>query len=440
MSLKSSSPGNPEPGKPIKLMKSNIDRIEQPGTYPDTEITGFRLWVGKSGAKSYQMVGKVKGQPRPVYVTIGKHGDPWTPDAARKEAECIRLLMRQGVNPNEQSKEKQRAEADRAEAESAKRKLRELTVRTGFEKHLEKGHKESTVRGYKKVINAHLKDWLDKPLIDISQANIIERFDKISLQSPSNAAHAMRLLKAIFSTVQITCGPTFPELANHNPTKILKHARPSWNSLEARDDYIPDEDLPSFYKAVLSLTSTTARDYLMVCILTGLRKTEVCTLTWAKSIDLRKKVITVDDTKNKQRHMLAMSDYLYQLFLRRWHMRDSDFVFPGKSKAGCYDDPEKSINHVIKTAGIESFSSHALRRTFATAADAVGYDLRSIQRLLNHKPGSVADKHYIQRHAEKTREPMQRINDRLLTLMGAKGELEPTENIVVPLINKSVNT
>jgi len=423
---------SPKPGQPVKLNKSTIDAITEPGAYPDTEITGFRLWVGKTGVKSYQLVGKVAGSAKTVFVTLGKHGDPWTAEAARREAEQLRLLMRKGINPNEQRRDEHRAKLEKSEAEAAQQKIRELTVRVGFNRHLEKGQRESTIKGYQKVINAHLKDWLDKPLVDITQSDVIDRYDKICRTSPSNAAHAMRLLRAIFRTAQITYGESIPELANLNPVKILRHGRKDWNSLDPRQDYILDEDLPVFYKAVMGLSSHTARDYLMVCVLTGLRKSEICTLTWAESIDLKRKTITIGraQAKNKQRHMLAMSDYLYGLFLRRWQSRDSAYVFPGKSKQGNYDDPEKSIKLVIAHAGIPPFSSHSLRRTFATAADAVGYDLRSIQRLLNHRPGSVADRHYIQRHAEKTKEPMQRINDRLLELMGASNPKPESSNVI----------
>ncbi len=215
--------------------------------------------------------------------------------------------------------------------------------------------------------------------------------------------------------------------------------------LEPKQDYIQDEDLPAFYNAVMKLESQTAKDYLMVCVLAGLRLGEACSLTWVESedanyVDLNRKVITIcsEGAKNKQRHMLAMSDYLYSLFLRRWQDRESIYVFPGKSKTGAYARPHTAIAEVVKNAEIPHFSSHTLRRTFATAADSLGYDLRSIQRLLNHKPGSVADRHYVQRHAEKTKVPMQGITDHLLKLMTAEVSAEELASNVVPLTTKTV--
>lgn len=426
-----------QPGKPVKLSKSNVDMLSDPGAYPDTEVTGFRLWVGKGGAKSYQLVGKVKGRPQAVFLTIGKHGDPWTPDAARKEAERLRLLMRQGINPNEQAKEKlEQAAAIRA-AEEVKKKTKELTLGAAFDEFLTKNQKESTTKVYRWVVGKHFKDWLNKPLVDITQEDVVDRYDEIHSESPSSAAHAMRILRAIFRTAQIKHGHRIAELARMNPVAILSHGRKGWNTVDPRDDYIPDEDLPAFYKAVMKLQSQVARDYLMICILTGLRKAEVCTLKWGDNVDLRKKIITItsEQAKNKQRHMLAMSDYLYELFLRLWQTRENEYVLPGRSTEGHFNDPEKPILKVIEAAEIEPFSSHSLRRTFATAADALGYRLEEVQRLLNHKPGTVTQRHYIQNVAERTKEPMQRINDHLLTLMKAKKPKPETS--VVPLSKTS---
>lgn len=442
----------------VTINKTFVDKVTTPGLYPDALLAGFRLKVtdAKEPSKIYLMFGKVKGgwisekgdiTHTPIKVTIGRHGErqpdgtELTAEKAREEAEIIRGEWKKGINRNVVRKEQQRQEAEsitkrRADA-TAQLKVRELTVKAGLDKHLEKGQRVSTVRGYTKVVNAHLKDWLDKPLIDITESDVTERFDMIYKKSPSNAAHAMRLLKAIFKTAQIVYRKQFPEIANHNPIEILKHQRKDWNSIAPKDEYIANEDLPAFYQAVVKLSSTTARDYLMVCILTGLRKSEICTLTWSEGVDLQKKTLRIksEHAKNKQRHMLAMSDYLYALFRKRWENRVSDYVFAGKSKTGVYDDPEKSIKQVIEDAQIEPFSSHSLRRTFATAADDIGYDLSSIQRLLNHKPGSVAERHYIQRHVEKTREPMQRINDYLLGKMGAKSpEKQEAVNNVIPLV------
>lgn len=433
----------------IKLNKSNVDSLKEPGIYQDTDLPGFQLRIGSSGVKTYRAVAKPKGSAKPVYVTLGRHGKT-TADRARADAKEHLHTLSQGGNPNKLLEEKHRVEAEKAEAEVAKQKMKGLTIRDGFAKHIELGQRESTIKSYQKVINAHLKDWLAKPLIEVRQSDIKELYKTIEAKSPSSAAHAMRLLKAVFKTARREYGEDFPELANHDPTIALGGIT-GWNTLEPKQDYIQDGDLPAFYSAVMKLESQTAKDYLMVCILAGLRLGEACSLQWERdgvedagvnyvSLSKTKGVITIcsEGAKNKQRHRLAMSDYLHALFLRRRQGRESIYVFPGKSKTGAYARPHTAIDEVVNNAEIPQFSSHSLRRTFATAADAEGYDLRSIQRLLNHTSGNVTDKHYIQKHAEKTREPMQRITDRLLKLMRAEVSADELTSNVIPLTVKTV--
>src|SRR5262249_56586486 len=61
-----------------------------PATYliRDAELKGFVLVVTQAGAKSYAVdyrAGGGRRAPKRRY-TIGKHGSPWTPEQARREA------------------------------------------------------------------------------------------------------------------------------------------------------------------------------------------------------------------------------------------------------------------------------------------------------------------------------------------------------------------
>src|SRR5688572_23935842 len=54
----------------------------------DTELKGFGVRCRPSGARHYILKMRVGGRQR--WLTIGRHGSPWTPDMAR--AEALRLL------------------------------------------------------------------------------------------------------------------------------------------------------------------------------------------------------------------------------------------------------------------------------------------------------------------------------------------------------------
>src|SRR5206468_117885 len=66
----------------------------------DDELRGFGLRTTPMGAKSYVFQYRMGGREAPSRrYTIGRHGSPWTPQTARKEAERIAILVRQGVDP-----------------------------------------------------------------------------------------------------------------------------------------------------------------------------------------------------------------------------------------------------------------------------------------------------------------------------------------------------
>lgn len=79
------------------------------------------------------------------------------------------------------------------------------------------------------------------------------------------------------------------------------------------------------------LQSEILRDYLLLIILTGLRRQEAATLRWDQ-VDLNAKTLTVLDTKNHESHTLPLSGYLYELLLSRSQNRINEYVFPVKEQ------------------------------------------------------------------------------------------------------------
>src|SRR5262249_232108 len=158
--------------------------------------------------------------------------------------------------------------------------------------------------------------------------------------------------------------------------------------------------------------------YLLLLLLTGLRKTEAATLTW-KNVDLKGKTLTIIDTKNREDHMLPLSDYLYQLLLKRWQQRGSEYVFTAPTAKGRLIDCRDSIAKVVQESG-SPFTLHDLRRTFITAAEQLDIPYYALKRLLNHKLSADVTSGYIVVDVERLREPMQEITDELLSRCGVK--------------------
>lgn len=76
----------------------------------DTEVKGFGLKILPSGKRTYIFQYRTGGRESATQrFTIGEHGSPWTPDLARKEALRLAGLIRQGVDPREEQRQRRKA-------------------------------------------------------------------------------------------------------------------------------------------------------------------------------------------------------------------------------------------------------------------------------------------------------------------------------------------
>ena len=89
-----------------KITKRAVDAAK-PGEHDaylwDTDLSGFGLKVTPAGRKTYLVQYRVGGRRgRTRRVTIGRHGSPWTPESARKEAKRLLGEVGAGHDPAEE--------------------------------------------------------------------------------------------------------------------------------------------------------------------------------------------------------------------------------------------------------------------------------------------------------------------------------------------------
>ena len=81
----------------------------------DDVLKGFGLRLTPKGARSYVVQYRMGGREAPSRrYTLGSHGSPWTPETARREAERILIMVRQGVDPIDAKDERRRQAVDLA--------------------------------------------------------------------------------------------------------------------------------------------------------------------------------------------------------------------------------------------------------------------------------------------------------------------------------------
>lgn len=380
----------------INLTKRTIDEIPPTKSgqmlYRDARLPGFGLRVG---TRSQVFFAEAQTNGRTVRVTIGKYG-PLTPERARSLAMRALADMAEGNNPN---------------AEKRARRARSITTQEAFDAFFE-GRPDlspKTVPTYRRTIEYHLKDWADKPIAGISRQMVLDRHRRIGERNGRVAANtAMRVLRSIYNYAGATAGALPP-----NPVGVLSESR-SWNIERRRRTLISLHSLPRWYQAVLR-EEEHARDFLLVALYAGMRRSEIATLRW-EHIGLDARVLTVPRTKNGEPLILPLSSPLYELLLaRRDNDPDGEWVFPGVGRTGHLVEVKSFVARVAKASGVE-FTLHDLRRTFITIAESLDVSFYALKRMMNHRTDNDVTGGYIVMDVERLRRPVERVAERILEI------------------------
>lgn len=255
--------------------------------------------------------------------------------------------------------------------------------------------------------------------MDISKDMVQKRFKEISNahgprgKGESQANQAFRVLRSLLNYAAIAFEDSSGNsLLPDNPVRRLTQTR-SWNKKRRRQDVIAASDLQKWYREVLKLQSDTIRDFLILCLFTGLRRTEAAKLKW-KDINFEQRSLRIpeENAKSDREHGLPLSDFVLNLLKERHRTMvrrlGNDYVFPARDGDGYLSEPKWSISKVIGASGVK-FSCHTLRRTFETTAEQLDISHYALKALLNHSVQNDVTGGYIVIKIERLREPMQKV-------------------------------
>lgn len=433
------------------LTQDLVDGLTVPGRYPHSKVAGFYLNVGNSGKKSYLFVTKMPqdkdGKRENISIGLGKHPAVTYKEAIIRLSECKALVGR-GIHPVRKKKAEREANliADKLAAEQQRAKS--MTVQAALEDYIayktsavkDKSAKKkqkgklsaSTISTYRLTMGKHLKDWLERPLSEITAAECDKKYREIASATLASANNAFRGLRAVCNHIIEYYDGT---IIDKNPVRKV-----SWEDLEPREKRIKDEDLPSWWAANQELSNPVYSDYFTMLLLTGLRKEEAAGLVW-DDVKFEDKYWIVRDTKNGRDHSLPFTKHVEQLLKRRRSNRilGNDFVFPGQPRTT--EDGQIEATHVFDTryqqnqitgaCGVE-FDNHMLRKTFATAAGFVDTPAYILDRFINHhEKNNVAQSHYIiLKELKSLQDFLQKVEDRLLSFALPKPSSKSPSKII----------
>ncbi|TAL65060.1 MAG: DUF4102 domain-containing protein [Legionella sp.] len=395
----------------MRINKSNIESLPIPKAvkdgqsaqkkYYDDNLKGFGVRVTSGGTKAFfveKLINKKLSR-----ITVGRYPEI-TPELARKKATELLGQIAMGKDPV---------------AEKRAESIRSITLNEVFNEYLKtrKTLKPKTISNYSQIINKAFPTWKNKPILSITKDRIAKHHEKLGTEHGEAYANlAMRVLRALFNFASGQYEDAQGKsLIMENPVRRLSQTR-AWYRVERRQTYIKPHELKDWYSGLKGIENETLRDYLLLVLLTGLRREEAATLKW-EHVDLGAKTFTVVKTKNNEPHTLPLSEFLYDLLVRRYQNRLNDYVFPGTGAAGHIIEPRKQMANVTKASGVH-FTVHDLRRTFITIAESLDISAYSLKRLMNHKMTNDVTAGYIIADVERLRKPMELITEYFLKCMG----------------------
>ncbi len=375
--------------------------------YYDTQTRGLHVVVTDTGRRTFYLRRKLNGKSERVL--IGQFPD-FTIEEARGKAGALNSAFAKGDNP-----------ADLRRAARA-----ELTLRQLFEEYVERHAKPRTKTWPEMEANfrRYLNPWESRKLSTISRSDVQKlHADLGSSKGHATANRVLELLRAIFNW-----GSSLELCANANPTAGTRKFR-----IKARDRFLQSDELPRLFLALAEEPNQTIRDYVVISLITGARKSNVLSMRWHE-ISFERATWTIPETKNGDAHTVPLVRVALEILKMREEQRSkgSDYVFPGSGRTGHLASPKTGWRRILERAGIRDLRIHDLRRSLGSWETITGASLVVIGKTLGHKDSS-STAIYARLSQDVERRAMETAVN---TMLAKAGVLPEAEIIALPQPNR----
>jgi integrase len=365
----------------------------------DDKLSGFGLVVQTSGSKSYVYQYRTpEGQTRRI--TIGRHGDPFTPELARDKAIELAQSVKAGNDPLVAKKERRNA-ATVADLLGSYLKSPKFASKAESTQAIDRGR-----------INRHLVPLLGRKVADKLNADDIHRAfaairdgkTAINVRTgkrglarvtggEGSARMAVRLLKAVFAWA------VEAKLLTGNPAASVKVGNDGKRSevIESAEQYA------TLFTTIQALEDQMkvrrpAADAIRVIALTGARRGEIAGLRW-RHVDTSKGLIVLSSKEHKtgrktsEARTIGLPAAAQALITRQPAAAPDEFVFrPAKGKGAI--TLSKPWRVIRAAAGLSpTIGLHGLRHSLATQMALSGAQAAQIMTVLGHKNITTAQRY-----------------------------------------------
>lgn len=393
----------------------------------DSIVPALALRVTATGACSFIVRGRVKGQPAPIRVTLGDAA-VMKPAEARRAASDMLKAMRAGTDPRETKRAALVAvEIERKNAFSA-------VTEEFIEAHVSKlrSAKTNAVALRRYLVGA----WGDRPISSITDDDVGEVITAIvEAGYPAQAKRVLAHAKRLFRWASAPARPRTNRL-RVNPAINLGGSDFDI-VLTPRGRALSNEELRAIWTAAEALGEPFGPLFKLL-LLSGQRRGEVARMTWGE-IDLgRDRVwnIPAARMKAKRPHEVPLTAAMVEILAglsERAH--DGECVFStsfGERPVSGFMAAKVRIDKLIAGARaadglppLPPWRLHDIRRAVRTglgALPSVPHDIREL--VIAHVPGVLAQTYDLHAYMDEKRQALTLWGERLARIV------EPVENVV----------
>lgn len=381
----------------FNFIKKSLEAVQAPAgkiiVCHDTAKHGLKLSVRSSGVKTFLLYRKIKGKPERI--TIGRFPEV-TIEQARNQVDILNAKIAAGINPNEE-----------------KRNVRsEMTLGDLFNQYIEryaKVHKKSWLVDTQQF-QRYLKNWENRKLSSICKLHIQKLHAEVGSKKGHYAANRMLALLHTMFNRAIDWGWNNP-----NPAHGIKKFKE-----KSRDRFIQGDELPKFFDALKDEPSIIVRDYILLSLLTGARRSNVLAMRFDE-INFDRATWTIPFTKTGESHTVPLVPAAIKVLKTR-HKSNTDnnpWVFPGTGITGHLVETKKPWKRILDKAGIKDLRIHDLRRSLGSWQAATGANLSIIGKTLAHKNVNTTAI-YARLNIDPIRESMNKATNAILNAAGIK--------------------
>lgn len=221
---------------------------------------------------------------------------------------------------------------------------------------------------------------------------------------------------------------------------VLKSMAKYTTSVYQCHNAISDVKLPKKEKKELSLYNSREQDILkrtllrktdltklgiLLCLFTGIRIGELCSLKWS-DVDLEKKLLSINKTvqriqcsddvsatkliitspKSKSSvRIIPLPEFLIDC-LKDFQTSKDVFLLSNKESVIDPRTIQYRFHSILKKAKLPSMNFHSLRHLFATNCIALGFDIKTLSEILGHNSVEVTLNQYVHSSMERKKECM----------------------------------